>query len=373
MNYYAQRREALKRLIRDQGLDTFLASSAINVTYLSGFSGDSSFLVLTPKTAILVSDDRFAEQIQDECPDIDVHIRPHDKTTYEATVSVLEKGGGKKVGVEANRLTLAEWEMLKSLSRKLTFVPISGLIERLRAIKDPSEVEAIRNSLAVAERAFRMFMAMLRDSDTEKDMVDAMEQYVRRAGGRGTAFPTIAATGERSALPHCPPSLTRRVGEYSKFLIDFGADTGYKSDLTRTILTPFPVSPTRRNRGERTGHNLAQIHNTVLQAQRAAFATIRHGVPARVVDAAARRVIHEAGFGQFFTHGLGHGIGLEIHEAPRVRANSDDILEAGMIITIEPGIYIPGWGGVRVEDDVLVTKDGYSLLSALPHDLSVPL
>lgn len=370
MNYLAQRRQDLFRDLKAEGLETFLVTSSVNVTYLSGFTGDSSFLVLTPKNAVLVSDDRFAEQIKEECPGLDVHIRPHDKNTYQAAVEVMTKVGGKNVGVEANRLTLSEFDIFKAIAGKLTFTPVDGAIERLRAVKDPSEVEAIRSSITVAERAYRMFVATLAETDTEKEMVDALEGYVRRAGGRCTSFPPVVAVGERSALPHCPPSTTKRVGDYSKLLIDFGADTGYKSDLTRTVRSPFQTAPTRRNKYERVGYNLEEIHGVILAAQQAAFETIQHGVKAKDVDAAARKVIQKAGYGDYFTHGLGHGIGLEVHEAPRVRANSEDTLEAGMVITIEPGIYIPEWGGVRVEDDVLVRKDGYTLLTTLPRDLS---
>jgi len=373
MNYLAQRRLDLFRELKTEGLDSFLVTSAVNVTYLSGFTGDSSFLVVTPKNAILVSDDRFSEQIKEECPGLEVHIRPHDKTTPQAAVEVLARLGVKSVAVEGNRLTVSEFEMLKSLGGKQTFVPQESVIEKLRTVKDPSEVEAIRGAVRVAERAYRMFVATLEETDTEKEMVDAMEGYLRRSGARCASFPVIAAAGERSALPHCPPSSSRRVGDYSKILIDFGADTGYKCDITRMLRSPFVTAPTRRNKHERTGYNLEEVHGVVLAAQKAAFETIRHGVKAREVDAAARKVIHKAGFGEFFTHGLGHGIGLEIHEAPRVRANSDDTLEAGMVITIEPGIYLPEWGGVRVEDDVLVTKDGCTLLTTLPRDLSALL
>ena len=370
MNYLAQRRLDLFRELKSDGLEVFLVTSGVNVTYLSGFTGDSSFLVLTPKSAILVSDDRFAQQIQEECPGLDVHIRPHDRTTLQAAVEILLKAGSKNVGVESNRITLSEYEQLRALGGKLSFVPVDGAIERLRAVKDPSEVEAIRNAVRVAERAYRMFVATLAETDTEKEMVDAMEGYIRRAGGHCTSFPPVIAAGERSALPHCPPTTTRRVGDYSKLLIDFGADTGYKSDLTRTIRSPFSTAPTRRNKHERVGYNLEEVHGVVLGAQMAALDLIRSGVKARDVDAAARKVIHKAGYGEYFTHGLGHGLGLEVHEFPRIRANSDDTLEAGMVITIEPGIYIPEWGGVRIEDDVLVTKDGCTLLTSLPRDLS---
>lgn len=176
-------------------------------------------------------------------------------------------------------------------------------------------MEAIRAAVVVAEKAFRMFVATIHESDTEKAMADALENYVRRRGARQSSFPPIVAVGER-ALPHCPPSAERQAGDGSKLLIDFGADLGYKSDITRTIRSPFGTTPTRRNKFERVGYSLEEVHAVVLAAQDAALAAVRGGVKAKDVDAAARKVIQKAGYGEFFTHGLGHGLGLEVHEAP---------------------------------------------------------
>jgi Xaa-Pro aminopeptidase len=376
MNYLLQRRQALIQNTKRDGVEAFLVTTPVNVTYLTGFTGDGSFYVGTPKTAVLVSDTRYEEQIKEECPGLDAHIRGHNKTTYEATAEVLNKTGAKAVGVEGNRITLGELDLFKELCPKVTFVPVHGAVEAQRAIKDPGEVEKIREAVRVAERAFRMFTATFREADTEKDMVDALEGYVRRAGGRGTAFPPIVAVGERGALPHAPPT-NKPLGEGSKLLVDWGADLLYKSDLTRTLRSPFGTAPSRRNKFERVGINFGELYQVVLAAQNAALAAIRPGAKAKDVDAAARKVIASAKLkaprdlklGDHFTHGLGHGIGLEVHEAPRVRANSEDVLEAGMVITIEPGVYIPGWGGLRIEDDVLVTHNGCSLLSTLPREL----
>ena len=183
--------------------------------------------------------------------------------------------------------------LLKELAPKVTFVPVNGLIEAQRVIKDPSEMEKIREAVRVAERAFRMFTATLRETDTEKDMVDALECYVRRSGARGTSFPPIVAVGERGALPHAPPT-DKQLGDGSKVLIDWGADLLYKSDLTRTLRSPFGTSPTRRNKYERVGLNFEEVYQIVLDAQNAALAAIRPGVKAKDVDAAARKVIASA-------------------------------------------------------------------------------
>lgn len=360
---------------KDQGLDGFLVTAPVNVTYLTGFTGEDTFFLVTPKHTILISDTRYEEQIREECPDMEAHIRGHNKTTFEAAAEVLNRSGLKAVAVEGNRLTLEELETLKGLAQKVTLVPLNKAVEALRVTKDPSEVERIRETIRVAERAFRMFVATLRESDTEKEMVDALEGYVRRAGARGTAFPPIVAVGERSALPHAQPT-SKPLAEGSKILVDWGADLLYKCDITRTLRSPFVTPPTRRNKFERVGVSLEWVYESVLAAQNAALAAIRPGVKAKEVDAAARKALAAARskdnpdlkLSDFFTHGLGHGIGLEVHEAPRVRANSDDVLDVGMVITIEPGVYIPGWGGLRIEDDVLITPNGATLLTTLPRE-----
>jgi Xaa-Pro aminopeptidase len=365
----------LTQALKTHGVDAFLVTAPVNVTYLSGFTGDDSYFVGTAKHSIIVSDTRFEEQIKEECHDVEPSIRPHNRTTIEAAAEVLTKAGAKAVGVEANRITVAELERLRGLAPKATFVPLDGVIEAHRAVKDPAEVEKIREAVRVAERAFRMFASTLREADTEKDMADAIDAYVRRAGARCASFPPIVAVGERGALPHAPPT-AKQLGDGSKLLVDWGADLLYKSDLTRTLKSPFGTNPSRRNKMERVGFDFDEVYKIVLDAQNAALAAIRPGVKAKEVDAAARKVFATAklrrppkgNLADYFTHGLGHGIGLEVHEAPKVRANSEDTLEAGMVITIEPGVYIPNWGGVRIEDDVLVTYDGCRLLSTLPRE-----
>lgn len=385
MNYLALRRQTLARTLKKDkdGVDAVLVTGPANVTYLTGASGEVGYFVAAAKAGVLVSDQRFEDQIKDENPDIgkgqevDLHVRPHDQTTLEAAAEVLTKTGARAVGFEANRLTVGDLEALRGFAPKVTFVPLADLVEGMRAVKDPSEIEKIRESVRVAERAFKMFIATREESDTEREMVNALEAYIRRAGAKTSSFPPIVAVGERGALPHAPPT-ARQLGEVSKLLVDWGADTGYKSDITRTVRSPFTTAPTRRNKFERVGYDLEEVYEVVLAAQNAALAAIRGGVKARDVDGAARKVITDAKLrsepgaklGDYFTHGLGHGIGLEIHEAPRIRANSDDVLEAGMVVTVEPGVYIPGWGGVRIEDDVLVTRDGCTLLTTLPRELS---
>jgi Xaa-Pro aminopeptidase len=367
MDYLTQRRQNLVKTLKKDSVDAVLVTHPVNVTYLTGFTGDSSFLVASAKQVVLISDARFDEQIKEECPGLEVHIRPHDQTTVEAAVDVMTKMGVKAIGLEADHATLGLMADLQEKGPKLSFTTLRGRVEAMRAVKDPSEVEQIRAAIKVAERAFVMFRSMIREADTEKDMADAIEGYVRRAGGRSCSFPPIVAVGERGALPHAPPT-DRQLGDGSKLLVDWGADLLYKSDITRTFRSPFGTAPTRRNKQERVGYNFDEIYEMVRTAQDAAVAVVRDGVPAAEVDAAARQVIIDSGYGEYFTHGTGHGLGLEIHEAPRVRANSPDVLSTGMVITIEPGVYLPDWGGVRLEDDFLVTREGCLRLTTLPHD-----
>jgi Xaa-Pro aminopeptidase len=358
MDYPAERRRNLARCLDAEGLDALLVSSPVNVTYQTGFTGDSSYLLLGRRQTVLVSDARFTQQLADECPGLETHIRPPARTLHQAAAEVLGRMGCRSVGFESNHLTVADLETLRDLAKAVDWMAGRDRVERLRAVKDPSEVAAIREAIGIAERAFTVFRALLRPDDREKDLCDALDHYMRRAGGQGASFPPIVAVGDRAALPHAPPT-ERAVAEADLVLIDWGASGRlYKSDLTRVLATRT-ISP-----------KLKEVYRVVLTAQERAVRMIRPGVKAVDVDAEARGAIAEAGYGEHFGHGLGHGIGLQIHEAPMLRPNADAVLEAGMVITVEPGIYLPGWGGVRIEDDVLVTPDGCEVLTTVAKDLA---
>lgn len=359
---YDRRRENLIRDVRNAGLDALLVAKACNVSYLTGFTGDSSYLLVTHSHVILVSDDRFRVQISQECPDLETSIRGHDRNTYQAVGDVVGKLGLRNVGVEASGVTLEAFEHLKSECKAANLGGTSGLVEKLRAIKDETEVDAISDAIRVAEQGFAALAATIRPSDTEKDASDLLDGYVRRAGGDGMAFPTIVGVGERSALPHANLS-SRRVESAPFYLLDWGARKAqYHSDLTRVRWAPG----SRLTRDVES--RLQKMYTVVLEAQTRAIAALRPGVSVKVVDAAARGHIAANGFGDYFNHGLGHGIGLEIHEAPAIRSNSDDVLAAGMVVTIEPGVYLPDFGGVRIEDDILITPDGPVVLTSVPKD-----
>jgi Xaa-Pro aminopeptidase len=361
MDYHASRRERLTRLLTEEGLDAVLVANPVNVTYLTGFSGDSSALVVTRQRAVLVSDARFTGQIADECPGLETHIRTMAQKPFEAFADVLVKSDAHRVGYESAALTVAEFDLLRELAPTLDWKGATDRVERLRVLKDALEVSEIREAIALAERAFTVFRALLRPEDREIDLHHALDGYIRRVGGRESSFPAIVAVGERSALPHAPPT-RRAVGSADVLLVDWGAcgPHGYKSDLTRVLDTRTTST---------FASKLEEVYAVVLRAQQTAINRIRPGVEGQAVDTAARSVIAEAGYGDYFGHGLGHGIGLQIHEAPALRPKSTQVLQPGMIVTVEPGIYLPEWGGVRIEDDVLVTPDGCEVLTNVPRDL----
>jgi Xaa-Pro aminopeptidase len=359
---YARRRDDLARAVRDAGLNALLVAKSCNVSYLTGFTGDSSFLLVTPSRFVLISDDRFRVQIGDECPDLETHIRGHDRNTYQAIGDVVTRLALTDVGVEASGVTLEAFEGLKGECKTTNLTGSTGLVEKLREVKDESELRCIQSAIWVAQQGFAALQATVRPTDSEKDVADLLDGYVRRAGGDGMAFPTIVGIGERSALPHANLS-ARRVESGSFLLVDWGARHDlYHSDLTRVRWAPG------RQRNWDVESKLQKMYTVVLEAQTRAIAALRPGVNVKVVDAAARGYIAECGLGDYFTHGLGHGIGLEVHEAPAVRSNSNDVLRAGMVVTIEPGIYLPDFGGVRIEDDVLITPDGREVLTSVPKD-----
>jgi Xaa-Pro aminopeptidase len=357
MDPYAPRRERLARALADEGLDALAVSAVVNVTYLTGFSGDSSVLVLTRDRAVLVSDPRYTEQIGEECPGLEAHIRTPSQKIHEAVAAVLAKLGARAVGLESAAVTLADLEALKGQAPAVDWKPGADRVERLRMVKDAFEVGQIREAIGMAERAFTVLRALLRPEDREKDLCDALDGYLRRAGAQGASFPPIVAVGPRAALPHAPPT-EHAVAEGELLLVDWGASGRfYKSDLTRVLAT------------RKISTKLEEVYTVVLRAQQQAIRAVRPGAIARDIDAEARSVIGKAGFGDFFGHGLGHGLGLQVHEGPAIRPNSETTLQPGMVFTVEPGVYLPGWGGVRIEDDVLVTPDGCEVLSGVPREL----
>ncbi len=362
---YVKRREKLLRKLRETDCDTLLVSNEKNVSYLTGFSGDSSTLILGKSHTILISDTRYETQIQDECPGMETVIRTNKEPMEEKIAETLKKAKLTKLGFESDTLTVNEWEKLKEKAETVEWIAVAGKVEELRQIKDAGEIAETREAVRFAERGFQALKALLTADATELQVAHELEHNLRRFGARGTSFPPIVAVGPQSALPHAQPG-RRRISEAGFFLVDWGAETfaGYKSDLTRVLVTA-KIPP-----------KLEKIYRVVLKAQQEAIQKIRPGAKCSDIDQAGRSVIEAAGFGKNFGHGLGHSLGLSIHEWPRFSPTAEEELKPGMILTVEPGIYLPGFGGVRIEDDVLVTRDGHEVLSTVPKEFEkaiVPL
>jgi Xaa-Pro aminopeptidase len=356
MNHAARRAKLLRLLKRDK-LDGMLVTDVHNVTYLTGFTGDSSYLALTPERAVLVSDERYTLQIDEECPELETSIRGPGTQLLDFAARVVEDCRAQRLAIEADSVTVTVQGGLAKRLPQCDLVPTTGLVESLRAVKDREEIERIRRACDLARRAFEVVRATMTPEMSELDIAADLEYQARRFGGRGLSFPPIVGVGPRAALPHGTPT-ARTLGESDFTLIDWGVrESLYVSDLTRIVATS-KISP-----------KLRKLYDIVLQAQLAAIAAIRPGATCESIDWAARSVIEEAGYGKQFAHGLGHGIGLQVHEAPRFARGQSLPLAAGMVVTVEPGIYLPGWGGIRIEDDVLVTRDGCEVLTSVPKQL----
>ncbi len=357
MSNFAQRRSKLTSQLRKEGTDALLVTNFTNVTYLTGFTGDDSYLLLTPRQAILISDERYLTQLGEECPDLELEIRGPGVQMLPWLAKILTKAKLKRLSVEAASMTLDLHAGLIKEVPKCEPVSCTGWVEELRLIKDRTEISRTRTACEQARRAFEVVRAALRPEMTESEVAAELEYQARRFGGKCLSFPAIVAVGHRSALPHASPT-TQRLSAADFTLIDWGVNEGlYMSDLTRVLVTGKLLPKLRK------------IYEVVLKAQLAAIAAIRPGVTCESVDQVARRIIAKAGYGKQFGHGLGHGTGLEIHEAPRLAQGQSRELAAGMIVTVEPGIYLEGWGGVRIEDDILVTREGHEVLSSVPKQI----
>lgn len=354
---FAKRQEKLIRSLRKTDCEALLVSNEKNVSYLTGFSGDSSTLILGKNHRVLISDTRYETQLEEECPDLETVIRTNRQEMEEMIGQVAKKAKIKSLGFESSTLTVAQFEKLKEKAESVDWVATEGLVEELRQIKDAWEIAETREAVRFAERGFEVLRATLTADATELEVAHNLEHAMRGFGAKGVSFPPIIAVGAQAALPHAHPG-HRKIGESPFVLVDWGAETfaGYKSDLTR-VLGTGKIPP-----------KLEKIYRVVLNAQQEAIQKIRPGAKCSDIDAAARNIIEAAGFGKNFGHGLGHSIGLNIHEWPRFAPTSDDELKPGMILTVEPGIYLPHWGGVRIEDDVLVTRDGHEVLSSVPKE-----
>lgn len=351
------RLQRLTELLDDLALDAMLITDEINVRYLSGFTGDSSILLVSSGGTTILSDGRYTAQIAEQCMGIDTQIRSSTQLLRDVVQEVLVASGAQRVGIEADKVTLAEYQFLEAGCEGIQFVSTTAIVEKLRMIKDEFEIASTRKAVEIAEQVFMDLIPTLGSEQTERAIAHDLEHRMRLLGAEGCSFEPIVAAGPGGALPHYQPQ-NRTLANHASLLIDWGAKfEGYASDLTRTL------------HQQNVSDAFKRAYEGVLEAQLAAIELIKPGVPVREVDAAARAALARHGILDAFKHGLGHGTGLQIHESPRISPVSDEILAEGMIITVEPGVYYDGDFGIRIEDDVLVTDSGHEVLSSLPKGL----
>jgi Xaa-Pro aminopeptidase len=341
------------------GVDAILVTDLINVRYLTGFSGTNGQALVSSSGVWFYTDPRYEGSASTLVKDAEIGIYP--KRLHDVLAPRLRELGAHRVGFEASSVTVAELSKLEASIAEVELVATDGLVEELRRVKDPDEVAAIRAAVRLADEAFAWILDRLVPGATERQIALDLEVRMRAGGGEATSFDPIVGSGPLSAHIHHTPS-DRELEKGDLVLLDFGARyEGYCSDLTRTVVLG-PASEDQRT-----------TYELVLAAQRNGIAAIAPGVGGADVDRTARSTIAAAGYGERFGHGLGHGVGLDIHEAPTLKDISEDQLRAGEVITVEPGVYVPDRDGIRIEDCVLVTEDGPDVLTSAPKDTLLEL
>jgi Xaa-Pro aminopeptidase len=343
------RLKKIKKSLRELNLDAILIMHPENRRYLTGFTGSAGIALITLSNSYLLTDFRYVEQAQKEAPDYQV-IDPGSET-YKKISELLEKDNVRELAFEEDYITFKKYKELKEKLPTYNLVPKTGLVENLRKIKDENELKLLKKAIEISDLAFEHILNYIKPGVMEKEIALELEYFMRKNGAEDIAFPTIVASGERSSLPHGIAS-TKKIAHGELVTMDFGAVfEGYNSDITRTVCVGKPTSDQKK------------IYNLVLKAQITAEEKMKAGITCKEADSIARDIIKEAGYGDHFGHGLGHGVGLAVHEGPTLSFKNDEFLKEGMTVTVEPGVYIPRWGGVRIEDIVLATENGVSILT----------
>jgi Xaa-Pro aminopeptidase len=348
--------EKLRASFSAHGIDGMLITSQFNRRYVSGFSGSSGVVLISADRAQFITDFRYIEQAAKECQGYE--IVKHTGTMQEEVAKQAKELGIQKLGFEEEHLTFSSYNVYKK-EVNCELVPVSGVIEKLRLIKTDAEIKILKVAADIADAAFKHILDFLSPGRTELEVSNELEFFMRKAGAVSSSFDIIVASGYRSALPHGVAS--DKVIEKGDFVtLDFGAYyQGYVSDITRTVAVGEPEE------------KLKEIYAIVLEAQLRGMNGIKPGMTGKEADALTRDYITEKGYGEYFGHSTGHGIGLEVHEGPTLSFRSDLVLEPGMLVTVEPGIYIPGLGGVRIEDDTLITKEHNEALTHSTKELII--
>lgn len=330
-----------------------------NVRYLCGYTGSNGAMLITPEAAWFLTDGRYRTQAPEEVVGAEVLVYALPDQLGDALRRLSAELPAGSVGFESEHVSCAGLERVRAYFPGRDLEPTSGLVEGLRRVKEPEELVLMRRAAGLADEGIAYILEQVRPGISERELAILLESHMRLAGAEAVSFPSIVAAAERSALPHAHPS--ERLVEEGRFLLfDLGCVYGgYCSDLSRTVVVGKADARHR------------EIYELVAAAQQAGLDALAPGATGAEVDAAARDVIAAAGHGEAFGHSLGHGVGIEIHEAPTLRATSTDILEVGHVVTVEPGVYLPGWGGVRIEDLTVVTESGHESLSRAPKGLIV--
>ncbi|MBK5515813.1 aminopeptidase P family protein [Bacillus sp. TH11] len=348
--------ERLRSAFDEAGIDGIVLTNEHSRRYMANFTGTAGVVLISKERALFITDFRYVEQASKQA--VGYEIVQHAGLILDEVAKQVKELGIQKLGFEQDTLTYSSY-VTHNEAIEAEFIPTSGLVEKLRLIKTSSEIKILKEAAAIADAAFTHILDFMRPGISELDVSNELEFFMRKQGATSSSFDIIVASGKRSALPH--GVATNKIIEKGDFVtLDYGAYyNGYVSDITRTLAVGQP------------SEELINIYDIVLEAQLRGMAGIKPGMTGREADALTRNLIEEKGFGQYFGHSTGHGIGLEVHEGPALSLRSDIILEPGMAVTVEPGIYLPGVGGVRIEDDTIVTIEGNEALTHSSKELII--
>jgi len=354
---FQDRIKKLRDRFEDLKINGILLSNPFNRYYLSGFTGTSGYLFIGEDKSVLITDSRYMKQAKEQCADIEVVDQGKD--IYETFLKIIDYIKINRLGFEENHITLRQFSEYEKKLADINLIPVRGEIKRLREIKDKEEIIKITKAAEIADGAFSHILNYIKPGVHENEISLEIEYFMKRQGASAVSFDTIVASGERSAMPHGVAS-SKEIELGDTVTLDFGCIyEGYCSDMTRTVFV-----------GE-AKEEIKKIYEIVLKAQTSALEMLKAGLLCKDIDACARKIITAYGYGENFGHGLGHSLGLEIHEDPAISSKSERKLETDMVVTIEPGIYLEDIGGVRIEDLVLITKNGYENLVKSPKEIIV--
>lgn len=347
----------IRNRFKELSIEGLLITSSYNRRYMTGFTGTAGVAVISEEKAVFITDFRYTEQAAKEIEGFE--IVQHTGPIIEEVANQVEKLGINRLGFEQDHVTYQAFTAYKNALKNSEFIPVSGAVEKLRLIKSPAEIKILKEAAEIADAAYKHILDVIKPGLKEIEVSNELEFFMRKNGAVSSSFDIIVASGYRSALPHGVAS-EKEIEKGDFVTLDFGAYyKGYCSDITRTFAVGEPSD------------ELKNIYSVVLEAQLSGMNGIKPGMTGKQADALTRDYIKEKGYGEYFGHSTGHGLGMEVHEGPALSFKSDTILEPGMVVTVEPGIYVAGLGGVRIEDDTVITDNGNESLTHSPKDLII--